>query len=463
MTVSSPLIGESNTELNKFAALYPHQIDGVDFLLDRKIVILADDTGLGKTVQIGEILRRTRVRTLVVAPRGLLSHWEKILYEMIPDIEGYFPTTPDDRSACYEYAEGEVVIISYGALLNDWRMINEAGFDMLILDEAHRLVNPKTQRHKIVANKLKATKYRFLLTATPVLNRPRDLFYLLRCAKWSYPTTVCNELGCPSPTPSYLADSFSRVGDRAIKKVLSPFILRRIDTSLKPEMRTFVHNLIMNSEQRELHDVVKSGYLPTEKRTLPHVLARITRLRQISNDPGLIGESISTPKYESIYDLISPEGSDGDSIKTVVFSEFRQFVLRLESFLIERGLNVYRIDGSMNKSQITDSKLGFEIDGDVMICTKAGEEGHDLQTATQIIHADLPYNPSRLEQRNGRIARIGQRADEVDAHYLICRNSIEERIAEIIYNKEKMIEGIIEPITQTVTLKVALDILDLED
>ena len=159
----------------KHPELFQHQIEGIEFLKKTKKALLADEMGMGKTRQAIVAARTSSQKTLVVCPASLKINWQREILMVIPEASVYIA----DGEPYYP-AETEWYIVNYDTLEKHWESILGFGFETIILDEAHYIKNTSSKRTKLATKLCGMAEQVYMLTGTPLLNRPLELFSLLR-------------------------------------------------------------------------------------------------------------------------------------------------------------------------------------------------------------------------------------------------------------------------------------------
>jgi len=430
--------------------------------------ILADEVGLGKTVEAGivvkEYLLRGAVRTvLVLVPASLCEQWRAELWEKF---ELDFVVS---RGPAGQWGRHPLVISSLETARHERhrRRVRGANYDMVVVDEAHRLRNHLTLGWKFL-NDLNP-RYLLLLTATPVQNDLRELYNLVTLVR---PGTVGtfsqfrrdflsgHDKRTPRNTPRLrrLLQSVmirSRRGDTQLT-----FAPRRVETVWVPQ--SVAERALYRSVSEFVADAVHSDAGQPGK---PHyftlmvlqkemgsswaaacgTLARLSshpdgldprrvkvfadRARELSRDPSKLRTLLRS--------VASLKGE-----KAIVFTQFRATQEAILTALREGGFEPSVFHGEMGWREKEEALEQFRLRDQVLVSTEAGGEGRNLQFARNVINYDLPWNPMRLEQRIGRVHRLGQE-HPVRVINLVARGTIEAYVLEILERKIRMFELVV--------------------
>ncbi len=527
----------------------PHQIHALSRAIsgDRVRYLLADEVGLGKTIEAGLVMRELKLRglvrrTLVVSPKGIATQWvaemrthfneefRLVLGDDIGTLQRLAPGA-DQRSSAWSMFDQVIVSLDSVKPMDKRRGwsaervaeynrsrfedLITAGWDLVIVDEAHRLGGSTDQvaRYKLGKGLAEAAPYVLLLSATPHQGKT-DAFHRLM--------NLLDDDAFPD------MDSVSR--DRVAPYVIRTEKRKAIDTDGKPlfkprrtqmapvawESRHHLQQLLYEA----VTDYVREGYnqaLREEKHhigflmilmqrlvvsstrairtTLQRRLAALKdgeqqaslRLAELEN--GAEGSESPDDEIAELYDMdgqelldellkshvsaLQSEGSHVETLldaavrceqagpdaktealiewiyklqaeenepdlKVLIFTEFVPTQQMLKEFLEARGISVVTLNGSMDMEERGAAQDAFRKSHRVLVSTDAGGEGLNLQFAHIIINYDIPWNPMRLEQRIGRVDRIGQ-PKTVQAINFVFEDSVEFRVREVLEQKLSVI------------------------
>lgn len=520
----------------------PHQIHALSRAIsgDRVRYLLADEVGLGKTIEAGLVMRELKLRglvrrTLVVSPKGIATQWvaemqthfneqfHLVLGDDIGTLQRLAPGA-DHRSSAWSMFDQVIVSLDSVKPMDKRRGwtaervaeynrsrfedLITAGWDLVVVDEAHRLGGSTDQvaRYKLGRGLAEAAPYVLLLSATPHQGKS-DAFHRLM--------NLLNDDAFPDK------DSVSR--DRVAPYVIRTEKRKAIDADGKPlfkprhtqmapvawESRHHLQQLLYEA----VTDYVREGYnqaLREKKRHIGFLMILMQRLvvsstRAIKTTlerrlevlrSGLLVtgskfEELETQnqELETLYDMdgqelldellkshvsaLQREGSHVETLldaavrceqagpdakaealiewiyklqaeenepdlKVLIFTEFVPTQQMLKEFLEARGISVVTLNGSMDMDERKQAQDAFRKSHRVLVSTDAGGEGLNLQFAHVIINYDIPWNPMRLEQRIGRVDRIGQ-PKTVQAINFVCEDSVEFRVREVLEQKLSVI------------------------
>ena len=458
---------------------YDHQVTNlITFCRRLPVTLLSDDVGLGKTISAGlvasELMARGRVsKILVVCPKLLMPQWNEELKSKF-NIESVEAVGQELKHTKLPNNTGAVITTYHSAKLY-LDFLGKAGFEMLILDEAHKLRNlygtqktPQVALRFHLALQNRWFKYVLMLTATPIQNRLWDIYSLVALL------TVARGHENPFGTEgmfarNYIADS--RTEARQLKpekrdefrSIIYGYMsrTRRNDVQLRfPEREVQLHKVNPTPEELELFELIAE---PIQKlnRLLqisilqavvssPHALA--TQLensarngtvpKDLASDVrSVVTRMKTTAKLEGLAILIeSLKVEKGDQWRAVIFTERRETQTSIEAYLGVRKISCGLINGESGpRNQETIAlfkKNPPEIH--VIISTRAGSEGVNLQAANVLINYDLPWNPMIVEQRIGRIQRLASEHANVCIFNMILRNTFEEYIVGRLMEKLQM-------------------------
>jgi len=441
------------------AILRPYQQLGLDFLAYTSALgigaVLADDMGLGKTIQALAWITHLRAQepdggpTLVVCPASVVHNWAREAERFAPDLRVLLLTRGQERHQLRkEIPEHDVIVTNYALLRRDLEAWGEVNWRALILDEAQFVKNPDAAVTR-AAQALQAP-HRLALTGTPLENRALDL--------WSIMSVV---------NPGYLGHraEFERRFDRPdapphlralLAAKLRPVLLRRTKLEVAPELPDRIEerrDCELTTEQRQLYlaELRRSRGLIERlhseaggaARNRIHILAALTRLRQICCHPALArGRSrLGSGKFDALFELLEPLLAEGH--KVLVFSQFVECLKLLRAEMGARNIASYMLTGqTTRRGQIVDA---FQNDPQAcvfLISLKAGGTGLNLTAASYVVLFDPWWNPAVEAQAIDRTHRIGQDRTVI-AYRLLTTGTIEEKIWDLQQRKAALARDIL--------------------
>lgn len=442
-----------------------HQIHTAKKVLTemRGRAILADEVGLGKTIEAGLILKEYLIRglikkVLILVPASLVLQWVRELNQKFG-----IPAVAQKKE--HMWAQHDIIVASMDTAKRDPHrsIVMEQEYDMLIIDEAHKLKNKKTTNYQFVFELRK--KYCLLLTATPVQNDLKELYNLITLLK-------PGQLGGQSSfQANFVADKRVPKNEEQLQQELSKVMIRnrRSDGNVSFTKRV-VRNipLQLSPEEQALYDGVTDfvkGRYEESGGDLSSVLSLVTLQREVcsSRDAVFITlvnmfkkteeDSPIRPRIWELVELIRSIKSNTkaekvleliESIqdKVIIFTEYRASQEYLLQYLKDRKITAVPYRGGMNRGKKDWMMDLFRNRAQVLIATEAGGEGINLQFCHHMINFDLPWNPMRVEQRIGRVHRLGQQQD-VKIYNLSTTGTIEEHILSLLHEKINMFEMVI--------------------
>ncbi|MEK7793674.1 MAG: DEAD/DEAH box helicase, partial [Candidatus Hydrogenedentota bacterium] len=439
--------------------LYPYQREGALFAAKAGRCLLADDMGLGKTIQsiaAIEILARTTgvERALVVCPTALKYQWqhevERFAERTAMVIEGFRAA----RAAQYGDASF-YKITNYETVHTDLDLINGWRPDVVVLDEAQRIKNWDTRRAKSV--KQIDTPHAIVLTGTPLENRLSELHSIMEFVDRHRLGPLFRFLDEHQHTDAHGKVIGYRNLDR-IKDSLTQVLLRRRKKEVLSELpeRTDKHLFVeMTDAQRVIHEEYRDevaklvakwrrrgSLLESEQRKL---MISLQFMRMSCNSTYLIDKQTDHgPKPDECCLLLDDILAIPEN-KAVVFSQW----LGTHELLIRRFQAVDRpyayyhgsLDGKGRKKTLDQFK--GDPDCRLLLCTESGGVGLNLQHASVVINMDQPWNPAVLEQRVGRVHRLGQ-TRHVQVYHFVSRGTIEHGMLDVLKFKTSMFEGVLD-------------------
>ncbi len=454
---------------NVNAQLRPYQKDGFDFLCHLTQLnlggILADDMGLGKTLQTlswlawlkGHKGRRYRP-SLVICPASVLHNWRREAEKFTPHMKVLvLQSGSARRNLLKQIPKFDIVVTNYALLRRDLEQLKNFNFGALVLDEAQFIKNPQAQVTQSV--KQLEADHRLALTGTPLENRLLDLWSIADFTQPSYLGNQehFNEVYDPkSETPpgeSGEGLSLQRIARRKLGAKLRPILKRRLKQQVAkdlPERIEQRRDCELDVEQRKLYlaelrrsreqvqKAVKSKGLAKSKM---HVLAALTRLRQICCHPSLVGSDHVSGKTETLFELLEPLLEENQKI--LVFSQFVRMLQILEKDCGTRGIPTHILTGetkdrleAVNAFQEDDRASVF------LLSLRAAGTGLNLTNASYVVLYDPWWNPAVEAQAIDRSHRIGQ-TQTVNAYKLITPGTVEEKIWDLQQRKSQTIADVL--------------------
>ncbi len=431
---------------------------------------LADDMGLGKTIQYLALMQdRHRAGlvknpSLVVVPKSLIFNWHQECTKFTPELKVVEYTGLARSRLRKKLARADIVLTTYGTVRRDVLHLKEMDFDYIVLDEAQAIKNPSSQVAK--ATRLLKSANRLALTGTPIENHLRDLWSIFEFLNPGM-------LGRASIFKLHTSEAADDESRKLLSQALRPFILRRTKKEVARELpdkfeQTIVCNMGKQQEQlyTELRDHYRSSLLGMVKkqglaRSKIHVLEALLRLRQAACHPALLDEKhLDDPSAK--LDVLGMQLSDllEEGHKALVFSQFTSYLAIVRRHLDQRKIAYEYLDGqTRNRKERIDHFQNDPACGVFLISLKAGGLGLNLTAADYVFLLDPWWNPAVEMQAIDRAHRIGQ-TRQVFAYRLICKNTVEEKIAELQTKKKELAEAILQADNNLIS-NLTADDLDL--
>ena len=481
----------------------PHQIETVRRVLRhfRGGVLLADEVGLGKTIEACLLMREYLLRgmikrVLILVPPALVNQWSE---ELSTKFGLDFATAESGQSITdvfWRETDRVLASLSLAKSLRHFEAVTACSWDLVIVDEAHHCRNRATRNWQLV-NALQRRRM-FLLTATPVQNDLMELYNLLTLLEPGH-----------LKTESDFKRNYVRRGNprdprnrQRLRELLGEVMLRNtrslVTMNLPPR---YAQTLVVRPDENEakLYQLLDT-YLRWRSRHQQSLAGAGQRFEAAPSDgptepdlfSGLPAEQASAGRAElsrmRITSLLRAAGSHPAALrapvadladqddragpilelarkvaeagpsskearlvellranrrgKTLVFANFTATLDRLASVLAGAGIPFCVFTGRQTAAEKAQAVVLLRDQVPVMLCSEIGGEGHNLQFANTLINFDLPWNPMRIEQRVGRIHRIGQ-TREVFIFNLCTAGSLKERILRLLHEKIRMFELVV--------------------
>ena len=419
--------------------------------------ILADDMGLGKTVQVIALLQNLKSESkldrpaLIIVPLTVLFNWENEIRHFAPELKilKYYGQKSDREKFEQKIKNFDVVLLSYGILLQDYKILKKHHWEYIILDESQKIKNPLTKTYKAIRQI--AGNNRLCLTGTPVENSTVDL--------WSQLDFLNPDiLGSLHEFEIRFGKNGRAVEEnrKLLRKIIKPFLLRRKKEDVLKELpeRTEITQYVemtdlqkqkyiegLNLYRDQILEKVEEGGLGKVR---IKILEALTYLRQITCHPAIFDESLGleeSGKIQLLQDMLEEIVQEGH--KVLVYSQFVRF-LNIVKLLVENmGLPYEYLDGSTrNREAVVRNFQDNENIKIFLLSLKAGGLGLNLTAADYVIHLDPWWNPAVEQQAADRAHRIGQE-NHVFIYKFITRNSVEEKILNLQKEKKILFEDVV--------------------
>ncbi len=415
--------------------------------------VLGDEMGLGKTLQtISFLLSKKGSKTLIVAPTSLIFNWKNEFKKFAPSMKiGIINTSRDEREILISnYNKFDVLITTYNLCKRDLDKYKEINFDFIILDEAQNIKNSHSQNAKAVKEIKGRTK--FALTGTPIENSLMELWSIF---DFIMPGYLYDEQRFTTRYHRRLEEDPVIIEE--VKKLISPFILRRTKKEVLKELPDKIEKKLvvpMEEEQAKVYaayaehvkELIENKIKNDEfKSSKIEILSYITKLRQIAIDPSLVMNDYEggSGKMDALIELLVQSIEEGHKI--LLFSQFTSALKNIEKELKFNNIAYSYLDGSIpskNRERIVEEFKNGD-NSIFLISLKAGGTGLNLTNADIVIHFDPWWNPAVEDQASDRAHRIGQK-NAVEVIKMICENSIEEKIVNLQEEKRKLIDKVID-------------------
>ena len=507
----------------------PHQLHVLNRAMETNNIryILADEVGLGKTIEAGMIIRELKSRglvsrILVVCPTGLVTQWASEMQEKFH--EKFQVILPSDYDTIRRLTDNDDVYGQFDQVIspmdsikpiekhagwseekvekyNEERIyaIINSGWDLIIIDEAHRVAGSSGEvaRYKLGNLLAQASPYLLLLSATPHNGKTEPFLRLIRLLD---------------------ADAFPNAKS-IVREQVAPFLIRTekreaIDNNGNLLFKNRITHLVTiswderNNLQRELYEMVSAYVAKTYNKALRNrkknmclIFLLIIMQRMVTSSTAAIRQSLERrlnvlleqrtcvgnlreedldelniedgvedaieaisldmeleieelkqiislakqaqfqnqdAKVEPLLNEIDAILSEERTQKVIIFTEFVATQTYLQELLVNRGYTVTILNGGMSIDERNAAMQEFKASTSIFISTDAGGEGLNLQFANIIINYDLPWNPMKIEQRCGRVDRIGQQRD-VHIYNFIVGETVENRVREVLEEKLSVI------------------------
>lgn len=466
-----PAVRQSIAKIKDSTNYFQHQADGVRIMAKMTNALLADDMGLGKSLQALTVAAvdfewGVASRVLVVCPSTLKWNWELEIYEHTNFTCMLLDGTVKKRERMLaEFAESDIdiLIVNYEQVTSHLKELNQLKFHVIIYDEAHYLKNPKAKRTKACLD-LVADRH-LLLTGSPMLNQVDELWSLLHRMD-------------PKRFPSYwrFVNRYAVMGGfknkqivgvknrTELNEILAGYMIRRRKSEVLdlPEKQHITVVVDLHPDQKriykELKDDLKFQWNGITEVQIENVLTKVLYLKEICATTATVVDDGTDHSYklDKVTEMVHELGNEGN--RTVVFTQFREVIRCMERRMEQvndlrrkQGKNiipVYVITGDTPKQDrvATVEAWGHdELPGVVFVMLQVGGVGLNMTYASKCIFVDKLWTPKMNEQAEDRLHRIG--ADEsqpIQIFQLLAKGTVEDRIEKALERKRKVFDTLVE-------------------
>lgn len=444
------------------ATLRPYQENGYAWLNYMNELgfgaCLADDMGLGKTVQVLAYLEQMRKskedsHCLLVVPASLLGNWEKETGKFAPEMDYQILHGKTSEKLGIDYSKRDVflTITTYG-MVSRIQELKETVWDCVILDEAQAIKNPLTKQTKEI--KKLQTSMRIAMTGTPIENDLTNLWSLFDFLNKGL-------MGTSKEFREYCKGlSEHPEGYGKLKLMISPFMLRRLKTDKTiiadlPQKIETLDYVTLSKKQvvlyRKIVSDMEEKLMESEEgiQRKGIVLSTIMKLKQVCNHPDqYLGQQTYTENESGKFAMLKEicETIYEKRERVLIFTQFKEITEYLAEYLEgifhTKGYVLHGGTPVKERSKIVEAFQDEKYVPFLVLSVKAGGTGLNLTKANHVIHFDRWWNPAVENQATDRAFRIGQQKNVI-VHKLVCRNTIEEKIDQIISGKVQLANDVI--------------------
>lgn len=444
---------------NKNVSIFDHQILAAQRIKNELggTALLADEVGLGKTIEACIIIKEFLTtglakKVLILAPPSLLPQWKD---ELASKFNLDFINQQND-SRFVDVFSHDLLLMSHASASypEKAKALQEIFWDLVIVDEAHSMKNSATKKHQLVKNLSK--RHLLLLSATPIQNNLEELYNMVELLHPGHLGTW------KQFEEKYAMGKNARSINPAYKNELQTILSQLIIRTTRKEVRNYIkftdripHTNILEPSEKEsqlynaITDIIRDLYQSNHNSL---ALMTYQRLASSSTDTSKralykmkMNKVIGPERYDELVSLANSIPNDSkfidilnhiekDSSKFLIFTEFYATQDYIARNLEERGFSVTLFNGKLSPDEKYEAVRQFKNTSQIMISTGAGGEGQNFQFCHNIVNYDLPWNPMRVEQRIGRVHRIGQ-TEDVNIYNYALKGTIEAYILELLFTK----------------------------
>ena len=444
---------------NKNVSMFDHQILAAQRIKNELggTALLADEVGLGKTIEAGIIIKEFLTTglaktVLILAPPSLLAQWQD---ELASKFNLDFINQKGDPRFV-DVLSHDLLLMSHASASypKKSKALQDIFWDLVIVDEAHSMKNSATHKHQLVKNLSKRNL--LLLTATPIQNNLEELYNIVELLRPGYLGTW------KQFQEKYTLGKDSRRINPVFQNDLQEILSRLIIRTTRKEVRNYIkftdripHTKILTPSENEIKlyneitDIIRELYSDNYNSFALMIYQRLASSSTDSSKRALykmkMNKVIEIERYDELVSLANKITTDSkfsdllriikdDSSKFLIFTEFYATQDYIAKNLEKNGFSVTLFNGKMSFDERYYSVNQFKNESQIMVSTGAGGEGQNFQFCHNIVNYDLPWNPMRIEQRIGRVHRIGQ-TEDVNIYNYALKGTIEAYILELLFTK----------------------------
>ena len=452
------IISSTEQTLYLDSDLYAYQVDDVNRICrdGNDGFTLLSGMGSGKTpIALGVSRKLQSKKTLVICPQTLQLEWVRQIGDWMGIEASVARKNTYDRLGplfWLETRDNPFFIINYESFRSDRHLGILIGypFELIIMDEAHKVRNNKTKQFKGLLKFVKEQKRARVLglTGSPIVNDPTDLHSIL-CIVRPDQFTLKGRRRFIEDFTYFYVNRYGKLEVESVrdmerlKALTEPFTIRRTKEEVLPFLpeKYFRNSLLqMPDDQRDAYNQMESELFINldngEPLWAPSVLAALIRLRQLNLDPKILGLSTRSSKTEFIEETLE----DNSSEKIVIFSGFETYISYLYKRLVKKGFNCVQITGKVSMEDRAAAVRAFQTDPKVTVALGTigtMGEGITLTASNNVIMADRWWNPAANDQAVDRLHRIGQK-NAVQVILPVNEKSIDQSLDNILRRKAKM-------------------------
>lgn len=445
--------------INDDVDFYEHQVLGVREMAKMASFILADEMGLGKslqalTVAAIDIERGWAKKILIVCPSFLKWNWAEEIEKLTSFSFEILHGTPTQRREILDNFSADILITNFEQVVNDNDHLRQHDWDIVIVDEAHFIKSRSSKRSKAV-RELKRGRM-FLLTGSPMLNRPDELWALLNACDpnrfsryWPFVNRFCVMGGWQSK------QIVGAKNKSELRGILQEYMIRRLkkDCLDLPDKQVIPVYVELHPKQRKAYDQLDAELrleIPGEPDPMEaeNILTKMLRLKQVAATPATIGLPDDSYKLDRAMEMIEEFTTDpDDQTPVVVFTQFRGVQTAMGARLDAAGIPYWVLNGDTpqdKRIELVNQWANSSQPGVIMVMLQMGV-GLNLTAANKAIFIDRLYVPKLNEQAEDRIHRIGaDKTKPVQIFNIVAKKTVEERIERILAAKRKLFDSVVE-------------------
>lgn len=450
--------------------LFPYQRQGVAWLSQNPNALLADEQGLGKTLQAIAACK-DEAKVLAIVPSGQLYQWRSEILRALPTLvqptDILILTTGPNAKKPADFTAAQWVLTSPDLAKKWLAPFQDAGFTALVVDEAQAAKNLESQRTQAILSlsRMPSLDRRILITGTPIMNRPVEIYALqailgspMRIGYDEFVNRYCAaheiRVGISRWTgqPITKLDVSGASNLRELSEKISQFTIRRDKATVQPDLPPKILSRLaveLDAEGRKQYALASTDFLAWREKYRPDAKPLLDSGLIEAQVIGALRQISAVGKADAAHEFLNRVMDGSETRKVLVVSDFLEPLNQLQAKLPSGSF--VRMDGSTSPERKEQAKQAFQSNPQVRVMlgqTQVAGVGHNLQSADTVVFMNCPWRPTDIQQAVDRLHRIGQTAESIQVVFLEAvpprgaDRSIDSELYEVVMAKDSVIQAV---------------------